>query len=166
METKQITDEIVEGDLVFDGHIVIVGNATILGSIKCRSLEVGGWLKVNESLEVGGSLEVNGWLKIGGSLKIGGWLEVGEYVNLSFVILDFEKIRTKIIRFTPTLYHERNFWLAVLPTDLCELRDAISSGKCWRELLPLARKHRDVLLAGEYIPAVRQAIELMSRTVH
>ena len=97
------------------------------------------------------------------SYRDGEWLKVGEYINQSFELLDLEKITVKIIRFTTTLYHERNFWLAALSNteELAALRQTISDGKCWDAILAEARRCREPLLAGTYMPAVRQAIEVM-----
>ena len=143
MATKIVRKKRVEGDINFDGELIFKDNTIVVGSIKARRINI------EKSLEVGGSLEV------------------GEYLNLSFSILDLNKIKPKIIRFTPTYYHERNFWLQIFNSieGVDDLKSAISSS-CWEDILPKARLNKDKLLAYEhYLPAVRQAIEHMTREI-
>ena len=94
----------------------------------------------------------------------------GEFQNSSFKIIDTTKTKIKIIRFTPTNHHERNFWLAVLePIEgIDTLKEAIAT-KCMDEILSTAKKlmrKPSVLKSYEtasknFLPAVKQAIEIM-----
>jgi uncharacterized protein YjbI with pentapeptide repeats len=90
-----------------------------------------------------------------------------EFHNQSLVVFDEQKIKCKRVRFTPDLDAERRFWLDALsrvPDISCLTSVITDRDKCWKDILASAKKHRNQLLAYEhYLPAVRQAIDIMTR---
>jgi hypothetical protein len=90
-----------------------------------------------------------------------------EFHNQSLLVFDEQKIKCKRVHFTPDLDTERRFWLDALsrvPDISCLTSVITDTDKCWKDILASAKKHRDRLLAYEhYLPAVRQAIDIMTR---
>ena len=167
MEEKVITDTKMEGDLHFDGKLIFLNSVEITGNLRARSVYAYQSINVRLSYITTENDWVGGYQDVGGYQEVGESQKVGEYINYSMVILDLDKIKTRIIRFTPTYYHERRFWIAQLKqtsisTKLLDpLMKAIKT-ECWNEIFKAAEPIKCQLLASPHLmPAVRQAIKLM-----
>ena len=179
VKEKVITETKIEGNVEFDGLLIFKNDIEITGNLTATAVDarksihvhrtyiVYQWDKVGGSQEVGGYQKVGGSQEVGESQEVGGSQEVGEkitckeYINFSFQPIDLNKVSCKIIRFCPTYFAERNFWaaqLAHIPELCAHIQD---NSKCWETILQEAKKHKKEILSGSYIPAVRQAIELM-----
>ena len=176
METRLIEDRKIEGDIEFDGIVIFANDCEITGSLSAGAVDAKGSIYVHNNYHVakhdivagtqtvGWSQTVGGFQKVGEYQKVGWYQKVGEYNNPSMQLLS-EKITVKRITFTPSFYHERHFWLAILEpvAGIDKLKELIKDdSNCWDAILAEARNVREELLGYEhYIPAVRQAIELM-----
>ncbi len=153
MKEKIITESYIEGDLKFDGEIIFENDVEITGSL------------IAEKITGKKSITIHYSIEAGGSIKAGGYIKAGYYHNYSFSVLDLEKIKTKRILFTPSFFHERKFWIEQLnPIEgIDNLISVIETG-CWSEIIAEGKKHSEKLLSYKhYLPAVRQALELLGK---
>ena len=94
METKVFGEEIVEGDIEFDGEVLFENDVVVTGGIYAKRVDAKSSLRVGESLEVGGLLRVVGSLIIWDCLIVGEWLKVGG----TLILADFHKHEQEIMR--------------------------------------------------------------------
>jgi len=104
VEEKIIKEEMIEGDIEFEGKLIFENACTILGDLRAKeifthrdltadfievekSIEVGGTLKVLESIRASGDIKVDWYLeadvsiKAKGSIRAGGAIKAGRLIK-------------------------------------------------------------------------------------